>query len=145
MTMGAITIVHTAIYGEHNNFADCIRQEVTAFPHVCTPLTAAVGLHLTGDSLRVVFEGPYPSASELPPVIEARMGAPRRIVPRSAFALHVGEWGQVRYMGRWNVGYDSVTQYEKWVCNIGWFRDIYPRVFLDTQPHHHFDSMPDVW
>lgn len=138
-------IVHRATYSEVNQFAGSVRENVEGYMHVHTPLTEAVGLYLTGDTLRVMFEGPYPYQNELPQFIDARMGAPRRTVPRRPFALHAGEWGQVRYMGRWVVGYEGVTTYEKWVCNIGWFRELSSRVFLDSRPDHRFDSMPDVW
>jgi hypothetical protein len=115
------------------------------YPDVHTPLTSAVGLHLTGNTLRVMFEGPYPYESELPPVFDALMGAPSRRVPRCPFALQVGEWGHIRYVGRLPAGWDGVTYYQKWVYNIGWFSSVSPRAFLANAPHHRYENMPDVW
>lgn len=38
--------------------------------------------------------------AELPATVHARMGAPARTLPRRPFALALGEWAQICYIGR---------------------------------------------
>jgi hypothetical protein len=131
-------------YGEQNRFASPTHEQFDVFDDIKTPLTPAVGLYLKDGELVVVLEGPYAPDNPMPAVFETSgMGAPRRQVPRSAFSLMPGEWGQVRYMGRWS-GWHGAW-YEKWVCNIGWFEKLSRGVFQDTTPHHRYESMPEVW
>jgi hypothetical protein len=68
-----------------------------------------------------------------------------RTAPRRPFVLALGEWGQIRYMGRLMKYWTNVTYYERWVCNIGWFPTLSSRVFIETQPRRRYDSFPDVW
>lgn len=161
-----VSIIHQVAYGERNAFvAYGVRtafgnprwDRILVGPGVSTPLTPAVGLHCSDDedrSIRIVFESPhfesfYPVDIEQPAVVELRMGAPFRRAPRSPFALQCGEWGQIRYMGRWNRCYKGeMAEYQKWVCNVAWLpadAPMSPNLFLETQPSRRFDSLPDVW
>jgi hypothetical protein len=73
------------------------------------------------------------------------MGAPRRSVPLTPLVLRLGEWGQLRYLGRHQVTWGTQHVYQKYTFNIAWRRDVSPRIFVETEPHHRYDSMPDVW
>lgn len=155
-----VSIIHQVAYGERNAFVahggrnafgNLGWDRILVAPGVSTPLTPALGLQCSDDEerpLRVVFESSYPADSEQQAVVDLCMGAPYRRAPRSLFLLQRGEWGQIRYLGRWNVGYNSVTKYEKWVCNVAWLpadAPLPPRLFLEAQPSRRFDSLPDVW
>lgn len=137
-------------YGEYNTFSVPMWEKLVCHAGVFTPLTPVVGLQLTDNEdgrLRVVFELPDPAGSEQWVVVDLHVGTPSHIAPRSPSTLRVGEWGQVRYLGRWRKGYEGYTYYEKCVCNVAWLPADKPRsphLFLATQMSRQYDSLPEV-
>ena len=146
-----VSIAHGMAYGEYNTFSAPVWEKLVCHAGVFTPLTSVLGLQPAGDDdsrLRLVFESPDPVGSEQWGFVDLHVGAPSRIAPRSPFALRCGEWGQVRYLGRWSKRFDGYAHYEKCVCNVGWLpadRLLSPHLFLETQMSRRYDSLPDVW
>jgi hypothetical protein len=135
-------------YGERNEFQSSVGEHLDTYADIQAPLLGPISLLLEGDMLQVQFngptpDGPYVNQDQHPAVRAGFMGLPVRVSRRHPFALNPGEWGQIRYMGRYH-GWEE-PWYEKRVYNIGWFQDVSTRVFLDTEPQHRFESMPDVW
>ncbi len=161
----------TVTFDESNDFAAPIAETVRTFDDIPVPLGKDVYLSLHDDILSVAFRDPAPYVPRFPPdafrdyhgpdrkapvqpapmtapgtlMAYRGMGAPARPVPATPLALRLGEWGQFRYLGRHSATWDGPHVYKKYVYNVGWLWDVSTRVFVDTEPHRRYASMPDVW
>jgi len=167
-------VVHTVAFDQSNDFAAPTADGVRWLGDLPASLERVVEIIPHDDTLFVRFVGYAPYVPEFPPgslrdprgsrvsasapsppgrpmagpgiVTEYYgLGAPARSVPLTPLVLRLGEWGQLRYLGRHQVTWGENHVYKKYAYNIGWLRDISPRIFVDTQPAHRYDSLPNVW
>ncbi len=166
---GEAAVVQTVTFDESNAFAAPTHDTVRVLDTLPAALDSCIQL-VRDDAIlaaKLVNFAPYvpafppasfrdhpnlprPTAPRVPiePTIitdYSHMGAPGRSVPLVPLRLRQGEWGQIRYLGRYAVGWDMYHVYKKYVYNIGWLWEVPPHIFIDTQPHHRYDSMPNVW
>ncbi len=158
-------VVQTVTFAESNAFAAPVHDTVRLFNELPVLLQGCIQLVQRDDTVAAMLANYAPyvpafppdtfrehpgrprlatGAAPLEPVIitdYTQMGAPGRSVPLYPLVLQRGEWGQLRYLGRQAVTWD----YTKYVYNIGWLWEAPPRIFIDTHPHHRYDSMPNVW
>jgi hypothetical protein len=161
-------ITQTIIFNESNDFAAPTSETVRVLGDLPVSLEGCIQLVQRDDTLVTMLTNYAPYVPEFPPgsfrehpglqralvsqpVIEPSivtdyrgMGAPGRSVPLIPLVLRMGEWGQLRYLGRHAGIWSSYHVYKKYVYNIGWLQDVSPRLFIDSEPHHRYDSMPDV-
>ena len=168
---GEAAVVQTVTFDESNAFAAPTHDTVRLLDALPASLDGCI--QLVGDddndtlAAKLVNYAPYmpafpptafrdhpsqpwptsPTVTSEPTIITdySHMGAPGRSVPLTPLLLHRGEWGQLRYLGRHTIIWSGYHVYKKFVYNIGWLWEISPRIFIDTQPHHRYDSMPNVW
>ena len=73
-------------------------------------------------------------------------GAPHRYPVRGALRLTPGEWGTVHYNGRSEWGCCAPNwKYERWVVNIGLFREFDRRAFRERPPMKVHSQMAHLW
>lgn len=68
-------------------------------------------------------------------------GAPERGWSRNVVTIRAGEWAQIRYNGRFSVGWDCVWKYEKNVLNVGLFPALEGNAFRGSEPAVRFSDM----
>jgi hypothetical protein len=142
----APTFIHHEIsWGESNQFRQPLTEkfEITEFSGDVK--NRPLGFHLAGDTLlKVRFEKSYSAKAQGNVLLNyTRLGAPARTVPLEIFSLNPGEWGQVRYNGRfsWNGGW----KYEKWVYNIGVFTHTISADSFQGSPASSYSNLADLW
>lgn len=142
----SICVVHHVEYDGRNNFAASTVERIVqhvAFPVV---LCNCVELHREGPTLHVIFGGDYTLEGQPGTIFGyRRMGSPGRTIPHEPFTLHTGSWGQIRYFGRFALGSDGYIVYKKYAYNIAWRVPPAHQLFLATQPHRRFASLPRLW
>lgn len=166
---GESAVVQTVTFDESNAFAAPTHDTVRLVDALSAPLDGCIQLVRDDDTLaaKLVNYAPYvpafppeafrehpsrprpaaPTVALEPTIITdySHMGAPGRSVPLVPLRLRRGEWGQLRYLGRHTIIWSGYHMYKKYTYNIGWVWEVSPRIFIDTQPHHRYDSMPNVW
>jgi hypothetical protein len=115
---------HTVFFDEAQGFAPPARSVLT--PQEAVPLrVGAVQIEPGPAWVTVTFE--YDARVVGRPFRYAPPGG----IPSTRFVLEVGQWGRVRYNGRFS---DDEWWYEQRVVNVGLFGHLEPGVFIATEP-----------
>jgi hypothetical protein len=118
-------LIHVAQYVYNsglNKYTKPVRTIIA--PPTTTPRQAkGIFFDFAGDMLSVAYQ------------YDRGQGAPERFAGKvKAFDLSQGEWGRIRYNGRYSDVDNGHWWYEKWVWNIGLFSSVSPTAFLKTEP-----------
>ncbi len=140
-----VYICHNISWSEGNEFHQPLSEkfEITEFSGAIK--NRLLGFKAASDgSIKIRFEKSSGAKTQGNVLLGfTSLGAPARTVPFEIFSLALGEWGQVRYNGRfsWNGGW----KYEKWVYNIGLFPGIIPANPFQGSPARSYSNLADLW
>lgn len=140
-----IYIRHEITWGETNEFQQPLTGKIDIAEFMGQVKNRLLGFHAAGGtSIKVGFEKSYGANPVGKNLLDyTRLGAPARTVPLEIFSLGPGEWGRVRYNGRFS--WKSGWKYEKWVYNIGLFADTIPENCFQGSPARSYSSLADLW
>jgi hypothetical protein len=137
-------IRHEITWDESNRFQKPLNEKFELAEFSGAVKNHLLGFYLEGEAIRVGFEKSYGARTQRNVLLNyTRLGAPARTVPVEIFTLGPGEWGQVRYNGRfsWNSGW----KYEKWVFNSAVFAGEIPADPFQGAPTREYASLADLY
>ncbi|HJQ25929.1 MAG TPA: hypothetical protein VKA60_18570 [Blastocatellia bacterium] len=125
---------HAARFGEANDFAAPQHESLTEEP-LGTLQLGCVTITPQADAVMVAYEYSFKCA-----------GMPRRepfpgTGAKNDFTLRLGQWGRVRYNGRFA---EDEWRYEKVVINVGFFERLLPDAFLASSPTHEISRLASL-
>ena len=137
-------IRHDLSWGEANEFQKPLSEKVEVLEFSGEIKNRLLNFRLVGDSMKVGFERSYGARPQGNVLFNyTRLGAPARTVPLEIFTLQAGEWGQVRYNGRFS--WNTAWKYEKWVYNIGLFQPPVSAGCFQGSPARAYSNLADLW